>query len=115
MTWRVQLTEPARQDFRLALAWSLRRFGPRQAKRYRSVLRLAVAELRNGPDVPGARRRGELRPELYALHVARGRRRGSHILIYRVLPGDVIEVVRILHEHMDLARHVGGSEEHDPS
>ena len=43
---------------------------------------------------------------LRTLHVARHGRRGSHFLMYRVAPKFTIEIVRILHESMDLGRHL---------
>jgi toxin ParE1/3/4 len=43
---------------------------------------------------------------LRTLHVARRGRRGSHFLIYRAAPKSTIEIVRILHDRMDLKRHV---------
>jgi toxin ParE1/3/4 len=33
-------------------------------------------------------------------------RRGRHFIMYRAASGNVIEVVRILHDAMDLARHI---------
>ncbi len=47
-----------------------------------------------------------LRDGLRSLHVARRGRRGRHFIMYRASADDTIEVVRILHDGMDLAAHV---------
>ena len=41
---------------------------------------------------------------LCTLHVARRGRRGSYFLMYRTAPNGTIEIVRILHDRMDLGR-----------
>jgi toxin ParE1/3/4 len=60
----------------------------------------------NGPDVPGSAARDEIQEGLRTLHVARQGRCGRHFIMYRAADGSVIEVARILHEAMDLARHI---------
>jgi toxin ParE1/3/4 len=81
-------------------------FGSRQARAYQEVLIEALVELAGGPDVSGSIARDDIRPGLRSLHVTRGRRRGRHFVVYRVAQPNVIEVLRILHDAMDLARHV---------
>jgi toxin ParE1/3/4 len=73
---------------------------------YQEVLIEALVELAAGPNVPGSIARDEIRPGLRSLHVTRGKRRGRHFVVYRVAQPNVIEVARILHDAMDLARHV---------
>jgi toxin ParE1/3/4 len=65
-----------------------------------------MAALGHGPDVAGSKVRDETMPGLRTLHVARSGRRGSHFLMYRAAPMRTIEIVRILHDRMDLQRHV---------
>ena len=46
---------------------------------------------------------------LFALHVARHGRKGRHFVMLRIgqdQRGEVIEVLRLLHDAMDLPRHV---------
>ena len=43
---------------------------------------------------------------LRTLHVARHGRRGSQFLMYRIAPRGTIEIVRILHDRMDIQRHI---------
>jgi toxin ParE1/3/4 len=66
----------------------------------------AIGELANGPDVAGSKARDEIMPGLRTLHVARHGRRGRHFLLYRIVKGRIIEIGRILHDQMDLQRHL---------
>ena len=81
-------------------------FGGKQAKVYATTLTRALNALHTGPDLRGSVARDELAPGVRSLHVARKGRRGRHLIIYREMPERTIEVLRILHDAMDLARHV---------
>jgi toxin ParE1/3/4 len=104
--WRVRLGALAEIDFASILKWTTENFGPRQAAIYRDTLLKAIGELANGPDVPGSRARDEIMSGARTLHVARHGRRGRHLLVYRALEGQIIEIGRILHDQMDLQRHL---------
>jgi toxin ParE1/3/4 len=104
--WRVRLGAAAEVDFANILKWTTENFGARQSHVYRDTLVQAIGELANGPDVVGSKARDEIIAGLRTLHVARRGRRGSHFLMYRAAPNSTIEIVRILHDRMDLRRHV---------
>jgi toxin ParE1/3/4 len=104
--WRVRLGIAAELDFANILKWTAENFGARQSRVYRDTLVHAIGELTDGPDVVGSKARDEIMPGLRTLHVARHGRRGSHFLMYRAAPESTIEIVRILHDRMDLQRHV---------
>jgi toxin ParE1/3/4 len=104
--WRVRLGAAAELDFANILKWTTENFGARQSRVYRDTLVRAIGELADGPDVAGSKARDEIMPGLRTLHVARQGRRGSHFLMYRVAPKSTIEIVRILHDRMDLQRHI---------
>lgn len=109
--WRVRLTASAETDFHNILRWTSDRFGETQACIYADTLNEAIQTLIEGPDVAGARRRDEIAEGLMTLHVARGGRRGRHFVLYRVgSEGEpfLIEVLRLLHDAMDLHRHLEG-------
>jgi toxin ParE1/3/4 len=105
-SWRVRLGAAAEVDFANILKWTAENFGARQSRFYRDTLVQAIGELAGGPDVPGSRARDEIMAALRTLHVARRGRRGSHFLMYRAAPNSTIEIVRILHDSMDLQRQV---------
>lgn len=104
--WRIRLGEEAENDFVKILRDTLEMFGERQIAIYAATLNEALAALTAGPDILGSAARDEIFPKLRTLHVARRGRRGRHFILYRAAPNKVIEVVRILHDAMDLARHV---------
>src|SRR5947208_2050842 len=104
--WRVRLGAAAELDFANILKWTAEIFGTRQAQLYRDMLVAAIGELVDGPDIVGSKGRDEITPGLRTLHVARRGRRASHFLMYRLDAGTTIEIVRILHERMDLPRHM---------
>jgi toxin ParE1/3/4 len=104
--WRVRFGAVAELDFANILKWTTEKFGARQSQLYRDTVIRAIGELANGPDVPGSRSRDEIMPGLRTLHVARHGRRGRHVLLYRIVEGRIIEIGRILHDQMDLERHL---------
>jgi toxin ParE1/3/4 len=104
--WRVRLGAAAELDFANILKWTLENFGTRQSRLYRDTIVQAISELGNGPDAAGSKPRDDILSGLRTLHIARHGRRGRHFLLYRTAPGRIIEVVRILHDSMDLPRHL---------
>ncbi len=111
--WRVRLGAAAELDFANILKWTTENFGARQAEIYRDKLVQAFGELAEGPEVTGSKARDEIMPGLRTLHIARRGRRGRHFLMYRVAGGTTIEVVRILHDRMELTRHLPSTDDDD--
>jgi toxin ParE1/3/4 len=104
--WRIRLGVEAERDFVRILQSTKDTFGERQVDVYRKTLLEAIAALEAGPDILGSIARDEIMPGLRTLHVARRSRRGRHFIMYRAATGRVIEILRILHDAMDLARHL---------
>jgi toxin ParE1/3/4 len=99
----VVLTGPAQRDFDEILRWTAATFGRRQAERYASILREALRDLRAGPDQPLFRRFDDAR----LLHVGRRGRAGRHFIAFRGIETERrVIVLRILHDGMDLERHI---------
>lgn len=109
--WRVRLGAAAELDFANILRWTTENFGARQSRRYRDTLVRAIGELANGPEVGGSKARDEIMRGLRTLHVARHGRRGRHFLLYRAVSGNIIEIGRILHDGMDMQRHLPFAED----
>ena len=105
-TWRIVLSSEAEQDFVRILAYTRDAFGPGQEAIYETTILAAIGELDSGPNVLGSLARDDLRPGVRSVHVARHGRRGRHVLMYRARQEKVIDVIRILHDAMDFARHV---------
>lgn len=107
-SWRVWFAEGAERDFFGVLRWTTEQFGKRQARVYETTLRSALKALVAGPSALGYQMRPELGADVASLHVARQGRKGRHLLVFRAHEQDgVIEVLRILHDSMDPARHLG--------
>ena len=113
--WRIRLATAAEDDFRNILLWTSERIGEAQARIYAETLVRAIESLTAGADVPGSRKRDEIAEGLMTLHMARRGRKGRHFVLYRVgRPEEplIIDALRLLHDSMDLIRHVGtGGEE----
>jgi len=108
-SWRVRLSAAAERDFFDILAWTAQRFGGPRAAAYKALLTEAVAALAAGPGAHGVKRRSDIGLDLYTLHVRRKSRPGRHLILFRAKGGTAapaIEVLRILHDAMDLSRHV---------
>lgn len=108
----VRLSQKAEQDFAEILVWTVRQFGVAQAQTYAVTLRLALREVAHGAKTIGAMPRDDISPGIFLLHVARARRRGRHLVAFRVADEHHVDVLRILHESMDLASHL--SAVHEP-
>jgi toxin ParE1/3/4 len=106
--WAVLVADPAKDDFDDIVQWTLDRFGADQAAIYAEILNSALAALSAGPRAPGARRRDDVADGVFTLHVARNKHRGRHFILFRLVRADerVLEVLRLLHDRMDIARHV---------
>ena len=104
--WRVRLSKPAVADVADILRHTRNVFGPLQGAIYKETIKAALSALDFGPEVGGSAVREDIGKNLRVLHVARNGRRGRHFIVYKASQKDVIEVVRILYDGMDLARHL---------
>jgi toxin ParE1/3/4 len=105
--WTVRLADQAAQDVEDILDWTLEQFGPLQLASYTDVINDALEALNEGPQLIDVRRHPELGDGVASLHVARQGRKGRHLLVFRVQDQEcLIEVLRILHDSMDLQRHL---------
>jgi toxin ParE1/3/4 len=107
--WTVRLTAAAEADFEEILRWTVDQFGEAQARIYAGTVSAALDELAAGPSAVGAKKRDDILKGIFTLHVARKGRKGRHLVMFRVgrAPDhDVIEILRLLHDAMDLQRHL---------
>ena len=114
--WTIRLAEAAGQDYQAILRWTVDNFGRAQARTYAKTLNSALQDMAQGPDVIGARLREDIGPDTHTLHVARHGRKGRHFVVFRISPSpdaSIIEVLRLLHDSMDLPRHLTAANESD--
>lgn len=107
--WMVRLSAAAEADFAHIVQWTAERFGRAQALAYAQTLTLALEALYEGPNPAGVRVRDDIGKGLCSLHVGRRGRKGRHFVLFRCAPdsGQVVEVLRLLHDAMDPTRHIG--------
>ena len=104
--WAVRLAEKAEHDLLDALVWTTDQFGALQADDYLETLTLALEALTDGPNIVGSKVRDDIGLGIRTLHVARQGRKGRHLVVFRFADGQVIDVIRLLHDSMDLAKHL---------
>ena len=108
VSWMVRLSAAAEVDYREILRWTVKNFGAAQARIYADTLASALQALSAGPAIIGVKQRPEIGSGLRTLHVARNGRKGRHFVMFRVgreQERKVIDVLRLLHDSMDLERH----------
>lgn len=110
------ISPAAAHDIESILAWSEERFGERTRRRYEALIVRAIRDVAENPDRPGSQRRWEVAGQARTYHLLGSRdrvtpaidrvRRPRHFRLYRVRDDGRIEVGRVLHESMDLRRHL---------
>lgn len=104
---KIRVTRLARKDIADILAWTHEHFGTRQQAACARTLGLAMQALADEREVADARSGEYIASGIRLLHVARGHRKGRHIIVFRVdATGGSVDVLRVLHDSMDLLRHV---------
>ena len=106
IVWKIRLAAQAELDFSEIITWTAENFGERQAKAYAETLILAIELLNNGPEQLGVKAREDIGPGIRTLHVACHARSGRHFVVFSEAKDQYIDVLRLLHDSMDLARHI---------
>jgi len=111
------LTEAARDDMAAILRASAEAFGTRARERYAALPATGLSDLRSDPTRPGSADRPELGAGVRTYHLrhcrsragAGGAKVGSprRLIAYRTEGADRVVVLRVLHDAMELAAHVG--------
>lgn len=107
--WTVRLAAAAEADYLQILQWTVDNFGSAQARVYAETLAASLKMLAAGPDILGVNERPEIGGNVRTLHVARNGRKGRHFIMFWVESVDgknQIDVLRLLHDSMDLERHL---------
>jgi toxin ParE1/3/4 len=111
-----RIARAARRDIESIRAESNVNWGAEAERRYAALLMDAIRRVTSDPLGRSTRDRSDLKTGLRSFHLRHVRREGRgavkkpvHLLIYRQTDPDLIEIVRILHERMDPARHLPSS------
>jgi toxin ParE1/3/4 len=112
---RLRLSAHAEADIAALLDWSEAHFGRAGRLRYETLVIAALDDLANDPRRAGSKERLDLGRGVRCYHLlsSRKRRRGAagnvrrprHLILYRIRP-EFVDVGRILHDAMDVERHV---------
>lgn len=112
---RYRLSAAAQSDVASILAWSHEQFGESARKRYQALLSAAFRDVTAQPKGIGATTRPELGVGIVVWHLRLSRdhvpstvgtvRRPRHFLVYRHADA-VVEIMRVLHDSMELSRHL---------
>lgn len=116
MPTRVRFNGPAERDIEQILRSSLNQFGARAQRRYNSLILAAVRALEQDAPPAGCIARPELGPGIMTYHLRHCRNRPPptertagqprHLLVLQQEAEDSVAVLRLLHDAMDVARHL---------
>ena len=106
----VVLSPLAEADLSGIAAWTAANFGERQATAYIDAIITTIEELSAHQPHPRSKQRDEIAPGIRSLHMAKRGRRGRHLILY-LEDQDALTILRILHDSMELSRHLPVNEE----
>jgi toxin ParE1/3/4 len=95
MKWRI--TGPARRDLAGIWSYTQSNWDVRQADRYLDLLAARIVWLTGNPNMWTAR--SDIRDGLFSYS------EGRHLIIFKETSG-MLTVIRVLHDRMDIRRHV---------
>ena len=104
--WNVELAPEAKNDFADIMRWTRKEFGERQAQIYKTTIKKALQALHDGSNIIGVKKRDDIACGIHTLHVARDGCKGRHFIVFRTAESHIIEVLRLLHDSMDLDAHL---------
>jgi len=111
-----RLSPQAERDIDAILEWTHETFGERARLRYEALLTRAIMDVAEAPERMGSHDRPAIAAaaRTYHLRFSRDRvkksvgkvQRPRHFLLYRTLDDGRVEIGRVLHDGMDLERHL---------
>jgi toxin ParE1/3/4 len=111
-----RLSLSAETDIIEILAFTELRFGDHAKRRYESLIISAMSDIAVDPERVDSRPRPEIAASIRTYHLRHSRvrarsaagtvHRPRHIMLYRTVRPDLIGIGRILHDGMDLLRHL---------
>ena len=100
MKHEYRLSVYAEKDLVGIFDYTLETWGETQFQRYHRLLNQALESLCQDPDHPRSKKREELFRDCKSLAV------GRHVVLYRGRDDMVVEIARVLHQSMELERHI---------
>ena len=106
MSYHLRFSKRAVRDIDQVLIYTLEHFGRRKQEEYRALIRTALADIAANPFAARAKSLPGLHPHVRVLSIARARKPARHFFIYRVVADQSVDIGRLLHDAMDLYRHL---------
>ncbi len=110
---RLRLSRPAASDIAEILETSEAAWGADARRRYEALIGAALRTIRTDPLGALTRDRSAVIPGLRSLHLRHVRDQMQervaapvHFIWFRIAGGDVVEVIRVLHERMEPSHHM---------
>ncbi len=113
---RFVLAHGAAEDIASILVWTEEHFGRQARLRYEALLTQAIIDVVEEPELLGSVGRPEIAAEARTYHLLHshnhvaarvGRvKQPRHFLLYRLTDDGTVEIGRVLHDSMDLPRHL---------
>lgn len=117
---RLRIASTAMEDIEDLLAWSEERLGLSARERYQDLLSRALIDIAGDMARPGVRIRPELGLNVFSYHLffsrdgatrRSGRARAKvlrprHFLVGRIAEPDLVDILRVLHDSMEVSRHL---------
>lgn len=111
---KYRISHDAQADIFDILRFTHNRFGDATRRRYQALIGAALEAVASDPQQVGSISREELGAGLRSIHLVYCRSmpnvgkvvRPRHFVFYRVATDQVLEVVRVLHDSMDLDQHL---------
>ena len=91
---KVVLRQKAIDDLNNIWNYTFEQWSKNQANKYYELMKFSCKEIGENPNL--GRKYFEIRKNLFGLKI------GKHIIFYHLISADEIEIIRILHERMDL-------------
>ena len=106
MKLELRLSRWCEKDIEGVLDHTLERFGPAKCDEYRELIQKALEEIAAKAQSAGNTSHPGLPADWRTFHIARPGRRARHLFVFRVLNEKVIGVSRLLHDSMEIPRHI---------
>lgn len=113
---RYRISDTARADIVAILSLSQRQFGDQARQRYQALILAAFQGIAEVPHRVGSQDRSELAPGVRSYHLNFSRQQAKlpqgtvkkprHLVLYRVASDEVVEIIRLLHDAMELHLHL---------
>lgn len=110
---QLRLSGAARRDIEDLLTWSEEHFGQAARLRYEALLVCALQDVADDTGRPGIQARPELGAAVFSYHLVCSRprvagkvMRPKHVLICRLTASGGVDILRVLHDAMEISRHL---------